>query len=779
MKKIYSPILSLAAALLVAAAPASAASFEIEENFDDDSHFTLNASLPDGWHESGNAHIGRIDASESGFLAHTDPKILAVNSPTGGETLYTPMMEIAGGTTFTVEFSTLLPGHPNYPSVRNLGINVYAGSVADKSRMDLIGNLPHGYNPDWKQLSYNFTPATDGEYCFAIELYCENGMYGGNAYFDTFFFTGIAPGGGHVAGLEPDPENMALCHELPYMENFSDPSHYDGTGHLPTGWSSTGTTVWRTASFTDLVAVNGDYYMLTPESRSERDERAYTPFFNLTAGREYTVSYCTHFDGYIINGEPRTATLRLTVGTQQDADFHPLAIHTSSRAIDKDPQWVAETATFTPSVSGPYCFAFMLEGEPYSGFICVDDLRITSPADQPRPEPDMSPMALKSFVSDHFIANSHDPVRFFNNSRYSESFDWYAEGATVYPLPNGNADIIFPASGDYDVTMTAVNDRGSRTLSRTVSIDNIDNGLPYTPVVNYDRSTCKEYTRHGIPAWPTDPNGLDYISGINHYYRTLAQRFDLPQRGTTTISRIAMNITNSRFEPIEGGATQQFELPFSFKIYGADEQGNIDEGNLLGQTSAPMEDFFPIAGMGSAEWNYMDLQTPVNCSGTIYVVVDLSEDLHVDVSDPRIGRTFLSFGMMQGRHRQTTFFTKPYNVPEGSGMTSGHWYPIDAFDSQYAGIGLNMQLYVDYNGISSGICESILDPGSAIGIDLRDNVLTIAGTSPGEYVAVYTTDGQRVSLTRAESEITTLDCSPLIPGLYIVRTDSGCRKFFR
>lgn len=778
MKKNYPSILSLAAMLFVAAMPASASPFEIEENFDDDSHFTQGTTLPDGWSTSENVRTNRINASDSGYPANTDPKVLVVYSPMGGETIYTPKMEIAGGTTCTIEFSTLLPGHSNYPDVRNLGINVYAGNVAEKSQMELIGNLPCGYNREWKHLSYSFRPDNDDEYCFAIELYCENDMYGGNAYFDTFIFTGLTPGGGLVTELEPDPENLSLCQELPFSENFSDPSHYDGSGYLPIGWSSTGTTVWRTAAFDNIPAVDGEYYMVAPESRSERDERAYTPFFNLKAGIEYTISYYTHFDGYLINGEPHTSTLNLTVGTQQDADFHPLTIHSSSRPLDENPMWVLETATFTPSVSGPYCFSFSVEGAPISGFVCVDKVSITSPVDLPRPEPEMAPFALKSFFTDHFITTSIEPIRIFNNSRYALSYDWEAEGATVNSLPDGNVDVFFPASGDYKVSLTATNDHGERSTSRTLSIDLLDGGLQNHSLICYDYGTSKEYARHSIPSWPTDPHGLDYISGFNHYYYTLAQRFDLPKNGFTDIRRVLIYLTNLRYEPIGGGDKQQFELPFNISVYGSDEQGNIDESNLLGRMETTMGDFFHTTSLDNGEYRYMDFQTPVHCQGTVYIVFDLPTELHVDVADPNIGRSFMSIGMMQGRHRQSTFYTKPYAVPEGSYMTPGQWYTIDKFDEQYAGIALNMQLWVDYEGLS-GITESVISGDSSVGVSLRGDTLTVAGTAAGEYVAVYTTDGRRVAIARAEGDITTLDCSSLAPGLYVVSTDRGCSKFIR
>ena len=778
MKKIYSPILSLAAALFVAAAPASAASFEIEENFDDDSHFTQSQTLPDGWSTSENVRTNRINGIDSGYPANTDPKVLVVYSPMGGETIYTPMMEVAGGTTFTLDFSAILPGHPNYPEVRNLGIHVYAGSVADKSRMELVGTLEHGYNREWKQLTYSFRPESDGEYCFAIELFCENDMYGGNAYFDTFIFTGLTPGGDPITELEPDPENLSLCQKLPFAENFSDPSHYDGQGYLPIGWSSTGTTVWRTAAFDNIPAYDGEYYMVSPESDVERDEHAYTPFFNLKAGIEYTVSYYTHFDGYLIQGQPRTTTVNLTVGTQQDADFHPLTIHSSSRALDEDPQWVLETATFTPAVSGPYCFSFALEGDRISGFVCVDKVSITSPVDLPRPEPEMAPLALKSFFTEDFLTTSAEPVRFFNNSRYAQSYEWTAEGATVNVLPDGNADILFPEPGLYDVQLTAINDHGSRSTSREMSVDVIDEGLENHSIIYFDHSTSKEYTRYGIPSWPTDPNGLDYISGFNHYYYKLAQRFDLPKEGFTDIRRVVIYLTNIRFEPIGGGKTQQFELPFNICVYGSDENGNIDENNLLGRYETTMEDFFHTTGLGNAEYRYADFENPVHCRGTVYIVFDLPEELHVDVSDPNIGRSFMSIGLMQGRHRQSTFYTKPYAVPEGSDMTPGQWYTIDRFDEQYAGIALNMQLWIDYEGLS-GITESVISGGNSVGVTFSGDILTVAGTAEGEYVAVYTTDGRRVALKRAEGDITTIYCSTLAPGLYVVSTDRGCAKFIR
>lgn len=169
-----------------------------------------------------------------------------------------------------------------------------------------------------------------------------------------------------------------------------------------------------------MSPVQGEYYIITSESRSERDDRAYTPFFNLVAGREYNISFYTHFDGYIVNGQPRTATMNFTVGTEQEADFHPVTLTSISRALDIAPAWVRETVQFTPTGSGPYCFAFMLEGPAVSGWVAVDLFEINSAYDLPRPKPEFSLGGNYNYTDNNLLAFGDHPVPAFNLFQFEE-----------------------------------------------------------------------------------------------------------------------------------------------------------------------------------------------------------------------------------------------------------------------------------------------------------------------------------------------------------------------
>ena len=55
-------------------------------------------------------------------------------------------------------------------------------------------------------------------------------------------------------------------------------------------------------------------------------------------------------------------------------------------------------------------------------------------------------------------------------------------------------------------------------------------------------------------------------------------------------------------------------------------------------------------------------------------------------------------------------------------------------------------------------------------------MLLVSGTTAGETVAVYDTEGHAVALATAPGESTAIDCGALAPGLYIVATDAGSLK---
>lgn len=768
-----------ALALIVSALYAQGAQFEVEENFDDDSHFTQSQTIPDGWElRQGSSSFSRYSGMDLGYTPKSGTYLFGANNR-AESVIFTPMMEVAGNVPYRIEFSALMPGGKE--TFMNMGFKVYAGATRDIDQMTLIGTKENGIVAEWTDYSYAYTPDADGEYGFAIEVLPNPSfmMQCGFACFDDFFFSGSTPEQEQPQPLVPNPDNLDACVDLPYFENFSEIENFDG-GNLPKGWKTVGTTIWRTVSVSGLPAHSGEWYMVAPESNAERDERAYTPFFNLKAGIEYTISFYSHFDGYIYNDTPFNPVVDLTIGCEQDADFHSKVLYTMDRALDAKGQWVAESVKFTPEVTGPYCFSFLLSGPAKSGFVAIDSFSVNSPVDTPRAEPKMSISGIFSWQDNSLLSFDNEPTRLINLSKYADSYQWDVANASVSAFDNGDAHVTFSQSGDYQLKLSATNSRGTRTATKSVTVQHITQDTERLLLLYYDPNDVTTIDRGSIPAFDTDPEGLDYISGFNHYYRTFAQRYDLTNTGNMKLKQLMIYLTNVRFAPMPGaGTSTQDSHPVTITFYGADENGNIDEGSPIASQQYTIGEFCGMSGIGGStgEPLVFNFDTPVDLKGTVYVTFAFSDQMLIDPLDPLAGRSFFSLQMQKNLNKVSTLYVKPYNAPENSSIkTDGTWCTIDAFDDTYAGIGLSMVLVADYDNGNTSVSEITTEDGCFNG-HISGNTLHLDGVKG--FVAIYTLDGRLINTLSTSETSTTIDCSAFAPGVYIATTEGSAVKFVK
>ena len=106
-------------------------SFEIFENFDDDSHFTAGSIVPDGWISIGSSPATRMEAGEYmiGYNSYSGTYVLHSNDIMGtvrDEVIFTPMMELAGGKDAVLSFYLYAPG--GNPSAFYSYVDVKAGT---------------------------------------------------------------------------------------------------------------------------------------------------------------------------------------------------------------------------------------------------------------------------------------------------------------------------------------------------------------------------------------------------------------------------------------------------------------------------------------------------------------------------------------------------------------------------------------------------------------------------------------------------------------------------
>lgn len=766
-----------------------AASFEIEENFDRDSSFADDNPLPIGWSQSGSSPFFRVASGDIGLPAQSGSYMLwatTMGNTAAGTVIYTKPVALTAGNEASIEFYSYFPGYGSNPQLYNYGFTVLVGTEADVAKMSEIGSRAPGAKTEWEQHKFSFIPGSDGEYYYAIRIDGGQLAPGGMMMFDTFFFSGkdsepeyndpasTYPG---MDQLEVDPDNLDLCIDLPYFENFSDPSHYDGKGVLPTGWTSTGSVIWCTANYQGLSAASGEWYMCADESSVERDERAYTPFFNLKKGVTYTIQFATHQEVTILDeypGQVRISTINFKAGTQHDADFIPVQI----LAIQEDSptsRWTEHTVTFCPAESGPYCFCFELEGQEYTGRAFVDNFRVSSPVDQARPEPAFAARGVFNLMNSNLVTMPGEPLRIVNNSEYATDFEWNTFGDEYNVLPNGDLDVFFTSTGEHAVELTATNSRGSRSTSKVYNVDYLDEPSEQIAMMNYDEEAY-QFTRNNLLRFTTDAD-FDFVGGYNHFYRTIAEKYDFPATAKVDVSRITLWMSWLNYRPLYDGVNDQRILPFTVKIYGTDEQGNLDEEKLFGKLDTTMDAVFGGSGTNEINGRQITFDEPVKCEGPIYVVFEFSDELDMEPENSAFTRSYIGLNQVRHAHGTTSMYVKPYAVPEGSEAKVGEWCPVHELDRSFKGLGMCYQIWAAYNGTASVAIDRV---GNIVfAARYMDGGINVSGTTEGEWLAVYTTDGKCVAMKQAGENVTVIPAAELPAGIYIVRGDKASAKFVK
>ena len=192
--------------------PAEPVAFESFEDFDDASHLANGGIAPDGWLSTGGQALTRFQGGAwyTGYDAHSGDYVMHSEHNSAGrdEILYTPMMKLAGGKEATISFYLIAPGgSPASAFYAQVSVKAGTAQTADALTVDL--GTTSTYYSTWHELKYTFTPAEDGEYCFAIALGLSSLNYGrshGYVGIDDVTITGYTP----AEGGSDEPEQPVV-----------------------------------------------------------------------------------------------------------------------------------------------------------------------------------------------------------------------------------------------------------------------------------------------------------------------------------------------------------------------------------------------------------------------------------------------------------------------------------------------------------------------------------------------------------------------------------------
>lgn len=747
-------LLALAAAT---ASTAQAREFDYLETFDDDATFTLSTALPDGWSAVAPTQaIQRYKGATLGTGTHSGSYVLGTLPTTGtrDDYAFTRSMRLQKGVTYEVSFWVCMPGGvaPMFTNEVSLSVGTAPTAAACTQQLGTTGNVRLA---QWTQQTFEFTPTATADYHFALHI--ATALYqAGSVAIDDF----------HVSGSEPDPslptpDPDKTVVELPYSQSFDNENDDYHGGFVPDGWLSVGDYPFRTAQIAGFKAKDGDYYLVAPESALPRTDRVYTSFFPMLEGTDYDLSFHLYMPG---DGDA-CSDFRLTVGEEQDADFHTDLLRLDSVRTNG---WQQVKVRFTPDHSGYYCFSFALGGEAVNaGEAGIDLLEVTSPGMVARPKAEFGFNGTFNQMNSHLTLVGGQKLQLINRSTGADTYHWEMPGADPAESSEANPVVSFPSSGTYELQLTATNVKGESRTSRTVNVDVVEEAQQM-PLTVYDPMNETLMMQGTLPYFPTAADNTDFATGVNHYYTSFAQRFNLPEGKDYRIASLTLFLCDYTLSNAVEGAERQKKVRF---VTYPEADGRPDTAHPTSSAEMTLGEAFGTMGLAKAEMRSIALPEPLKASGPFYLALEFDPTITIDVADTHLARTIIGLGGFYHNSGRSSFYARPTAVPEDcTYRPDGGYCPIDSIDAQLAGLGLNVTAWMT---VADGTPSSIDTPFAPDGqptfaARFHGQVLEVGGLAEGTPLTVTDTAGRTLLRTRATAGVTSLQASQLPAGTYVV-----------
>lgn len=562
---------------------------------------------------------------------------------------------------------------------------------------------------------------------------------------------------------------------IPYWESFDDAEHYSGDSQVPIGWLSVGDNPFITANSRYVPAHYGEYYAVTLRSMSARNDNLYTPLLEMKAGKTYRVSFYLYMPGGMYKDR-----LKFTVGQDQDREMQTVLLDDIRDKVFTD--WTLMSYEFTPDEDAMYSFAFQLCSEhPDCGMVAIDDFMLTDGDDIVLP-----PVA--DFVHGPFYFDemgycnsmvwSGQKVTFYNRSDGAASVEWSVNGTPMPADDQGNLVYTFKDSGLYEFTLKVSNKGGEDQISKKYDIAVFDDEMDFDMILSTnDYAQDEIFQRSGLPAFLDgqityySEDVLDYAVGVNHYYRKVAERFEVAEGNTVSISTLTYTLLEYYlFQKSDDYTDMNKEVTIS--IYG-ETDGRLDPTKVYATKRSKMFDVY-----GSTIYQPLRVSLvwdePVEITGSFYVALEFDE-MTLDPVNTVMPRSEVGLDSRRHASGETTLYVCPDSIPGGSFKPDGGWYRAD-------------QVHSDMTGFSFGVLPWVrIVKSKEVGIEPHavtaslvydDSYIYVTADQPDMLVRIYNISGQIVYSGSVSDELV-ICTSGWSKGIYIVCIGDRSYKVIR
>ena len=749
------------------------------ENFDD----TEAGGMPEGWVVEGTEGGGDYYVPFSvqpgldyGKFPTTGDNVLVSGYPRLSnrvDVAFTPMMEMKAGVEYTVKVDvTMLSAGFPAPRIPSAKVTVGQSQSGDAHLTTLYSS--ESDLTEWENLELKFTPSADGQYCFG--LWCSSTLGNvGDVMYDSFSVT--------AAESEEPPVTWEAT--LPYEETFDDATHYSGEDYLPIGWLATGETPFVTANIDWKPAVSGEWYMVTSSSVYDtRRDIAYSPMFEMEAGKEYVASFYLFMPGGANN-----PSFKVTAGREQSSDMHTATLIEIKNETVSD--WTRYEAKFTPETAGEYCFAFWACSENVSdGYIAIDNVAIRAAEDVLPPTIWIKPGNMLNSLFTGSLLLKNQELKMVNRTEDADSYEWTVDGgAELSDATAAEPSIKFPASGTYDVTLEATNAGG--TSSETVSVNiNLNDGTEDTEDAIQTVSDITDYVfqQGDLPAY--DENGAvvengtyevlyNYVVGVNPYYKAFAERFEIPADQEMTVNSLSAYIMMYYIFAESVGEVPVNDADANIKVVLYPEKdGKPDMANAFGSQTYNIRELFGDYGYYKPERRSIKFDEPIKVKGTFYVAFEFDQ-IHLEAGSGW-QRSYIGADTRRHANLQTTLYVLPENAIEGTNFTpDGTYCRADEFCPALEGYSFTVMPWVTIHKLAEGSVEGIENDEVTISVSADGADYKVSGLADGARVQVWSVSGQLMFDGVSVDGEVVISASGWSKGVYVIAAGDNTVKVIK
>ncbi len=171
------------------------------------------------------------------------------------------------------------------------------------------------------------------------------------------------------------------------------------------------------------------------------------------------------------------------------------------------------------------------------------------------------------------------------------------------------------------------------------------------------------------------------------------------------------------------------------------------------------------------------LDEPVTVTGNCYLAFIVDDSFDMVVEDTNVGASYMGLVGVKHTSGVSTMYVKPKALPETSRATVGEWAPVEHIDPALKGYGIWATIWghtASYTGVAFNTLGDIV-----FDVLVNGDQLIVSGTEEGDAIRVYDLGGALVAAATGTEVSSTVDIASLQPGVYVVKTSCGVKKFVK